>query len=267
MRNYFLAISTAFAAIYSPSIFAASGCVVIDGKTYELNLASMPIDPDVDVGTVLYTARVDTSGPKLTCPLNTARGKYSSQMLGSFQTLVGTNAYGHIYASGIDGIGIQIRDLEQSAKAVPYETSMDSGALYYWSTDKKTQIQFIKTGKIGTGTSYTGLAAQFKLDSWVVAKISIKTKVAWITKSCVAEPNSRIQNIQLGKPLASSFTSIGSTSPDVNFSVKLKCQEDNIPVYVSFEPSTGSTGNGMLNLDTSNADAASGIAIEILNAA
>ncbi|HEL3692743.1 TPA: hypothetical protein UMP15_003282, partial [Klebsiella pneumoniae] len=90
MRNYFLAISTAFAAIYSPSIFAASGCVVIDGKTYELNLASMPIDPDVDVGTVLYTARVDTSGPKLTCPLNTARGKYSSQMLGSFQTLVGT---------------------------------------------------------------------------------------------------------------------------------------------------------------------------------
>ncbi len=26
MRNYFLAISTAFAAIYSPSIFAASGC-------------------------------------------------------------------------------------------------------------------------------------------------------------------------------------------------------------------------------------------------
>ena len=159
MRNYFLAISTAFAAIYSPSIFAASGCVVIDGKTYELNLASMPIDPDVDVGTVLYTARVDTSGPKLTCPLNTARGKYSSQMLGSFQTLVGTNAYGNIYASGIDGIGIQIRDLEQSAKAVPYETSMDSGALYYWSTDKKTQIQFIKTGKIGTGTSYTGLAA------------------------------------------------------------------------------------------------------------
>ncbi|MCS5794892.1 hypothetical protein LNN94_01415 [Klebsiella pneumoniae subsp. pneumoniae] len=137
MRNYFPAISTAFAAIYSPSIFAASGCVVIDGKTYELNLASMPIDPDVDVGTVLYTARVDTSGPKLTCPLNTARGKYSSQMLGSFQTLVGTNAYGNIYASGIDGIGIQIRDLEQSAKAVPYETSMDSGALYYWSTDKK----------------------------------------------------------------------------------------------------------------------------------
>jgi hypothetical protein len=39
-------------------------------------------------------------------------------MLGSFQTLVGTNAYGNIYASGIDGIGIQIRDLEQSAKAV-----------------------------------------------------------------------------------------------------------------------------------------------------
>lgn len=101
MRNYFLAISTAFAAIYSPSIFAASGCVVIDGKTYELNLASMPIDPDVDVGTVLYTARVDTSGPKLTCPLNTARGKYSSQMLGSFQTLVGTNAYGNIYASAV----------------------------------------------------------------------------------------------------------------------------------------------------------------------
>ena len=83
----------------------------------------------------------------------------------------------------------------------------------------------------------------------------------------VAEPNSGIQeDIQL-ETTSIIFTSIGSTSPDVNFSVKLKCQEDNIPVYVSFEPSTGSTGNGMLNLDTSNADAASGIAIEILNAA
>jgi type 1 fimbria pilin len=37
-------------------------------------------------------------------------------------------------------------------------------------------------------------------------------------------------------------------------------------VYVSFDPTTGSTGKGILNVDTSNSDAATGIAIEILNA-
>ncbi|WP_262362086.1 fimbrial protein, partial [Klebsiella pneumoniae] len=37
-------------------------------------------------------------------------------------------------------------------------------------------------------------------------------------------------------------------------------------VYVSFDPTTGSTGKGILNVDTSNSDAATGIAVEILNA-
>ncbi len=88
-------------------------------------------------------------------------------MLGSFQTLVGSNVYGNIYASGIDGIGIQIRDLVQSSKAVPYSASMTSGDLLYWSTDKKTVISFIKTGTVGKGTTNYGLAAQFNVDNWV----------------------------------------------------------------------------------------------------
>ncbi|MCP6002544.1 fimbrial protein, partial [Klebsiella pneumoniae] len=50
------------------------------------------------------------------------------------------------------------------------------------------------------------------------------------------------------------------------FSVKLNCQKDANAVYVSFDPTTGSTGKGILNVDTSNSDAATGIAVEILNA-
>ncbi|HGK4015660.1 TPA: fimbrial protein, partial [Klebsiella pneumoniae] len=99
-----------------------------------------------------------------------------------------------------------------------------------------------------------------------VAKISIKAKISWITKSCVTDPSLRIQNIQLGNHLASSFTSVGSTSTDTKFSVKLNCQKDANAVYVSFDPTTGSTGKDILNVDTSNSDAATGIAVEILNA-
>ncbi|MCP6133458.1 hypothetical protein NL393_30220, partial [Klebsiella pneumoniae] len=122
--------------------------------------------------------------------------------------------------------------------------SMTSGDLLYWSTDKKTVISFIKTGTVGKGTTNYGLAAQFNVDNWVVAKISIKAKISWITKSCVTDPSLRIQNIQLGNHLASSFTSVGSTSTDTKFSVKLNCQKDANAVYVSFDPTTGSTGKG-----------------------
>ncbi|HHT4098081.1 TPA: fimbrial protein [Klebsiella pneumoniae] len=267
MYKIMVAIITTFIGIYSSQCLAdASGCIVLDGKTYTLNLSSIAIDPDAEVGATLYTARLDTEGPKITCPLNSGRGKYTSKMLGSFQTLVGSNVYGNIYASGIDGIGIQIRDLVQSSKAVPYSASMTSGDLLYWSTDKKTVISFIKTGTVGKGTTNYGLAAQFNVDNWVVAKISIKAKISWITKSCVTDPSLRIQNIQLGNHLASSFTSVGSTSTDTKFSVKLNCQKDANAVYVSFDPTTGSTGKGILNVDTSNSDAATGIAVEILNA-
>lgn len=266
MRKYLLAFGTAFLGICSQDAFAdATGCVVIDGKTYNVNLASMPIDPDVAEGTVLYTARLDTTGPKISCPLNSSRGKYSSKMLGNFTTVSGTNTYGNIYATGITGIGMQIRDLRQSAKGVPYSTSMTPAELLGWSTDKKTLVSFIKTGPIGTGNSKTGLAAQFQVDSWIVAKIAVNVSFSWITKSCVAEPNSRIQNIQLGKPSAKSFTSIGSTSDDKYFSVKLKCKEDAVPVYVSFEPTTGSSGTGLLNIDTSIEGAAKGVVVEVLN--
>lgn len=256
----------AFWGGYTSQSIAATGCIVLDGNTYELNMQSIPIDPDVEIGTTLYTTRLDTAGPKITCPLNTGRGKYASKMMGNFQSIVGSNTYGNIYASGIEGIGIQIRDLMQSAKGVPYSTTMTSGELLLWSTDKKTIVSFIKTGPITLGSTYSGVAAQFSVDSWVVAKVSLKAKIAWITKSCVAEPNSRIQNISMGNFLATSFSSIGNTSTDKTFSVKMKCQADTVPVYVSFEPTTGSTGNGILNLDTSASDAAQGIAIEILNA-
>lgn len=266
MTKYLLAFGTVFLGICSQEVFAdATGCIVLDGKTYNVNLTSMPIDPDVAVGTVLYTERLDTTGPKITCPINSSRGKYSSKMLGNFTTVTGTNTYGNIYATGITGIGIQIRDLMQSAKGIPYSTSMTPNELLGWGTDKKTIVSFIKTGPIGTGKSKTGQAAQFQVDSWILAKIAVNVSFSWITKSCVAEPNSRIQNIQLGKPSAKSFTSIGSTSDDKSFSVKLKCKEDAVPVYVSFEPSTGSSGTGLLNIDSNVDGAASGIAIEILN--
>lgn len=72
-------------------------------------------------------------------------------MLGSFQTLVGSNVYGNIYASGIDGIGIQIRDLVQSSKAVPYSASMTSGDLLYWSTDKKLSLASLRQALLVKG--------------------------------------------------------------------------------------------------------------------
>ena len=81
MYKIMVAIITTFIGIYSSQcLAAATGCVVLDGKTYTLNLSSIAIDPDAEVGATLYTARLDTEGPKITCPLNSGRGKYTSKM-------------------------------------------------------------------------------------------------------------------------------------------------------------------------------------------
>jgi hypothetical protein len=57
MYKIMVAIITTFIGIYSSQcLAAATGCVVLDGKTYTLNLSSIAIDPDAEVGATLYSS-------------------------------------------------------------------------------------------------------------------------------------------------------------------------------------------------------------------
>ncbi|WP_330983310.1 MULTISPECIES: fimbrial protein [Enterobacterales] len=241
---------------------AASNCTVLDGKSYRVLTASIPLDPDAPDGSVLYRRYVDTSGPKIACLSGSAQ--YKSEMTN--KTVTGVNADGNIFETGIPGVGIQISDLMMSNRKVPNKGALSPNDLLpAWSTSGRIRVDFIKTGPISQGYIRGGKVAEYKVDDYTVASIEVKGNQSWVIKSCTIDSADRNKTVQLGNYRASDFSSVGSTTVDKYFSLTLNCQQDSTPVYLSFEPTTGSSGDGILTLDKSGTDSASGIAIEILN--
>lgn len=251
-------------AMYNCQSLAADNCILYE-QSYTIPNSVLYIDPDVDVGTVLAKAEVNTSGAKALCLVNQRSGKYASVMKNSFTTVTGSNDKGNIYASGVPGIGVQITDIQKRVLMVPYETNIRYQDLMPWETVGRTTVFFIKTGPISSGTTFKDVIAEYTLDKKTVATVSLATNIAWTKKSCIVEPGKRNQTVMMPPTSYTVFGAIGTTGPSKDFSVSIKCEADDSPVFVSFEATTGSTGDGILNIDTSVADAAEGVAIEILN--
>lgn len=85
-----------------------------------------------------------------------------------------------------------------------------------------------------------------------------------IQKSCLVDLNYKNQTVDLGSPKRSEFNGVGSSavSSERNFFVVLQCQEDNIPVQVTFEAAGNSPGVGMIAI-ADGSDAAKGVAVEV----
>ncbi|HDG7813346.1 TPA: fimbrial protein [Klebsiella quasipneumoniae] len=262
-KNIFISCGLLLAS-YSFSSYAADNCIIWK-SSYTITRSVIYIDPDSDVGSVLATADVNTSGAKASCLLNTKSGKYASVMKSPFNIVVGTNDKGDIYQSGIPGIGLQISDLLRRTNMVPYENTIRYQDLMPWETTGRTTVYFIKTGPISTGTTLNGIVAEYSLDKKTVATVALSANIAWLKKSCTVEPSKRNQTVIMPSTSSTLFGAIGSVGPQKEFSVSLVCEEDTSPVYVTFEATTGSSGDGILNIDNSVSGAASGVAIEILN--
>lgn len=250
--------------LHSFETLAADNCIYYP-KDYTIPNSILYIDPDAEVGTVLAKGEVVTSGVKALCLLNQRSGKYASAMKNSFTTVVSSNDKGNIYESGVPGIGVQVSDLQRRVLMVPYETNIRYQDLMPWETIGRTTVYFIKTGNISKGETYKGIIAEYKLDKEIVATVSLSTNIAWTKKSCVVEPGQRNQSVPMPPTSYTAFGEIGTTGPSKEFYVSLKCEAEDAPVFVSFEPTTGSTGDGILNIDSSVTGAAEGVAIEILN--
>ncbi len=251
-------------ALCSYETMAADNCILYP-KSYSIPNSVLYIDPDAEIGTVLAKAEVNTSGVKASCLLNTKSGKYASTMKNSFTTVVSSNDKGDIFASGVPGIGVQISDIQKRVLMVPYSTNIRYQDLIPWETVGRTTVYFIKTGPISSGTTFKDVIAEYTLDKKTVATVSLATNIAWVKKSCIVEPGKRNQTVLMPPTSYTVFGAIGTTGPSKEFSVSIKCEADDSPVFVSFEATTGSTGDGILTIDSSVAGAAEGVAIEILN--
>lgn len=263
-RKRVITSGTLLLALYNYQSLAADFCNM-SFKDYPIPQTILYIDPDMDDGSLLAKAEVNTSGVKGICAPNTKSGKYASSMQSPFNTVVGSNEKGNIYSSGVPGIGLQISDLQKRVNMVPYETNIRYQDLIPWETVGRTTVYFIKTGKISTGTTLKGVVAKYTLDKQNIATVTLSTNLAWTKKSCVVDPGNRNQVVPMPPTSYTVFGGVGTTGPSKNFSVTLDCDENDLPVFVSFEATTGSTGNGILNIDNTVENAAKGVAIEILN--
>lgn len=263
-------IFTAFALLMSlfyTDVTQARGCVSttsgsgIDGNVFEYKLVSpiVVIDPDAPVGSILWIRHLNTQGIKWLCDSGAQR-PYSSSMTPAFSQVVGTNIRGNIYASGIEGLGIQISDMMLPSRAVASSSFVNGNMAYIGDNKNGTRIDFIKVGPIGEGELRNGKIATFVMDGITVMEISMfGSRLKY--KSCTID-GSYNRTIPLGSFKA---TEIADTSPNVPFEFKLKCQADAIPVYVQFDALNGSSGSGLLKLDDTVESPASGVVVEVLN--
>ena len=266
MKRTLFIVSALLIAIFPAATVLAAGCSAMASNTigvegnvlnYRLSSPLVTIDPNAPVGTILWTRNINSSGTKWICT-STAQRQYRSTMSGAFSTVVGSNSRGNIYATGVEGLGIQVSDLYQPNKGVgvlAYPTALETLS---FTSSGYTRIDFIKVGPIGTGDLTNGQIATFTMDGVNVMTLSMLGS-RLKNKSCTID-GSYNRTIPLGR---FKTTEINPTSDKVKFTLSLKCAADAVPVYIQFDPLTGSSGDGLLKIDTTVPRPASGVAIEI----
>lgn len=268
MKNYITPALVLLMPLFYTATVHARGCGAVatgsgvEGNklNYQLSSPLITIDPDAPTGNILWTRNINTAGLKWRCDSGAQR-LYRSAMGTAFSKIVGSNTRGNIYSTGIEGLGIQVSDLFQPNKAVANTAYPTAQQAYSWSSTSYTRIDFIKVGPIGSGDLTNGQLASFSFDDVTVMTVSVLGS-RLKHKSCTIDGQHN-RTIPLG---TFKTTDIINTSKDVPFELILKCQADAVPVYVQFDALNGSSGDGLLNLDTTVEDPASGVAVEIINA-
>ncbi|WP_380182958.1 fimbrial protein [Kalamiella sp. sgz302252] len=244
-----------------PSISYAGNCIMGTTPNVTTGALELAIDPRVNVGDILgYRYSKGLTGQMLVVTCTGSSPYRAVPLLTASTTVEGA------YETDIAGVGVFISDIYKPAMTLPYTTSLSPNVLTPWLNQNEVRLTFVKTGPITPGTAGSKTIASFYLNSQVFA--SIKMNSMKVTqKSCLADVNSQNKIVDLGSPVRSEFSGIGSVaaSSERNFSVLLQCQADNIPVQVTFDPVGDVSGDGLLAI-SSETNSATGVAVEVLDA-
>lgn len=244
-----------------PSLSYAGSCVLGTSVKATSGALSIAVDPRVAIGDVLgYRYSKGYSGTTLVVGCTGSSPYRSASILTASTTVTGA------YETGIAGVGVIIGDLYNTAMTVPYTISLGPNALTPWGPSGEVRLTYVKTGPITPGTIGSKLYVNYYLNNSVFSTLTVSS-LTILQKSCLVDVNSQYQTINMGSPSRSEFNGVGSTaaSSERNFNVVMQCEADNIPVQVSFDPVGTSSGNGMIAID-SGTDAASGVAVEVMDA-
>lgn len=243
-----------------PSLSYGASCVMGATGKGTTGAITLAVDPSVAVGeTLALRYSKGFSGQTLVIGCTGSSSYRSASVLTQSTTVEGA------YETGIAGVGVIIGDLYKTGMTVPYSTSISPAALTPWSNQNEVRLTFVKTGAITPGTVSSKIYSRYYLNSSIFATFTMGSLTV-IQKSCLADVSSKNQTVNLGSPSRSEFSGVGSTaaSSERSFTILLQCESDNIPVQVTFDPVSSSTGDGMLSIDEGTG-AASGVAVEVLD--
>ena len=261
MNIVFRFIYTAAALLLSSmATVGHAGSCYTNPQVKRIPLLTLAVDPRVQIGEELFVRTSDDVNGSTLSIICSGSVAYRSM------SPLTPSAVSGAYETGIEGVGVIISDLWQDSRSVPYNTAIAPNRLTPWINRNNIRLRFIKTGPIRSGGSMgSKIFARYFLDSSSVVELVI-SGMRVIQKSCLVDLNYKNQTVNLGNPNRSEFSGVGSSaaSSERDFSVVLQCQQDNIPVQVSFEPGGTSPGAGMIDI-ASGAGAAKGVAVEVLD--
>lgn len=266
MSNLMKIVKTLFplnlllAGLLSANGYAAT--CILNPQSVKIPLMTLAVDPNADVGEELVV-RSNSGLVNKTLVVGCTGG---SSAYRSTSPLTPSTTYPGAYETGITGLGIIIGDLWNPGRTVEYSETIAPGPLTPWTIHNNVRLRFVKIGPIASGGSVGAkVVARYTLNGKPVADLTI-TGIRVIKKSCLVDVHSRRQTVNLGSPPKSEFSGVGSVanSSERPFKIKINCENDNIPVQLSFDALGTSPGVGMIDIQQQD-QAAEGVAVEVLD--
>ncbi|WP_082019526.1 fimbrial protein [Leclercia adecarboxylata] len=254
----------------------AADCTVAYQKVNTV-ISSLKIDPTVPVGSVLHSQLVNTRTYPASYNCGTQALYYASEMGSTFST---QSAISGVYETGLTGIGIRVKDVVFRDQWAPYSQSPAPGTWNGGTANNTVTIELIKTGEISSANK-----GKFKTGTLMTAKVNSRTTSVgaskiyeivitsvpnggWTIKSCTIDNAKRDQIIPMGSLSKSDFDSSGY-GPVKTFKITINCPDGipvDSPIRISYDRMTSGNTDGFMDIDSTVADAAAYVGVEVRDA-
>ncbi len=255
--------------IYSSQAIATATCTTTGtpgDQTVNIN-GSFYAGEELPIGTVLYQADLDASGPggpgmSLTCSesyddLGTSLYAHAiTEPSGLPSAVSGSPISGKIYPTNVPGVGVAVTMGNMGTESIT-SSPMFAGTVHNDTRHMYHRVWLIKTGNIPSGSSISGtsfptIQVYYTANQSVIGLPAIFGTLRFsgtmnvTTKTCQTPS----YNVDMGTYKSSEFSGIGSTTPWVDASIKLT----NCPQFLGYHYNQSIVGSGTPSGDTYTAN-------------
>jgi len=236
----------------------------------DMDLGRVVIPNDLPVGGTITTwsTQISQPGTAMSCDRRGGATIYASVVQG--QPVPG---YSNVYTTGVAGVGIRMsRKTANAATTMVYPATFQAQANTSYTLDASTfTVELIKTAATtGSGPLVAGQYSSYYLGSdpsdpilttWVQGE-----GITIISPSCSVDAGSKNIAVNFGQVAQSSFSGVGSTAAERDFTISLQCRQSPGSVYVRLDATADpSNSPGVLQI-SQGSQAAGGVGIQLLDA-